>query len=182
MFSGLTLRSIFTVSLIALGAFPGVITGHASFRLSQIDQFAGHYVLLRDQSEDLKQAIDRATDTMNFFLRTIARRQLRQRAVLYPSFAMGRTGENFRTDLTDQTSLSLPLSGSPVLWRAPFGEVVRAHLQPGPELAEIFDTKRGRCEQRFQLSPDRKMLTLEVRITSNELPKPVEYRLVYRRA
>jgi hypothetical protein len=149
---------------------------------SQVDQFAGHYVLIRDQSEDLKQAINRATDRMNFILKPIARRQLRQRMALYPSFAMGRRGDSFRTSLAGQIILSLPLSGLPVLWRAPFGEVVRARLQPGPELLEIFETERGQCEHLFRLSPDHKVLIVEVRITSRELPKPVEYQLMYRRA
>jgi hypothetical protein len=108
MFTRLALRLTFVTSLVLLGLFTGVMTGYASrfsshsaktFHFSQVDQFAGHYVLIRDQSEDLKQAINRATDTLNFILRPIARRQLRQRVVLYPSFAMGREGESFRTSL-----------------------------------------------------------------------------------
>jgi len=177
MLRGLTLRLAFVISFVA----PGVMAGSVSFRFSQVDQFAGRYVLLRDQSEDLKQAIDRATSTMNFILRPIARRQLRQRAVLYPSLAMGRAGESFKTNLADKQILSLPLSGLPVLWKAPFGEMVRAHLRLGPELVEIFEAKHGRCENFLRLSPDRRVLTIHVRMISDELPRPVEYRLVYRK-
>jgi hypothetical protein len=191
MLTYLTSRLTFVPNLVILGLFTGVMPGGASsfssssattFFSSQIDQFAGCYVLIRDQSEDLKQAINRATDTMNFIRRKIARRQLREKVVLYPVFAMQRNGESFRTSLADKTTLSLPLSGSPVLWRAPFGEMVQARLRPGPELLEVFEMKQGHCEHHFRLSPDRRVLTVDVRITSRDLPKPVEYRLVYRRA
>lgn len=152
------------------------------FRSSEIDHFAGRYILIRDQSEDLKQAINRATDTMNFFRRQMARRQLREKLALYSTVSMGRSGESFRTNLAGKTTLSLPLSGAPVLWRAPFGEMVQARLRPGSELLETFELKQGHCEHRFRLSPDRRILTVDVRVTSDELPKPVVYQLVYQRA
>lgn len=182
MFNGLALRLTLTATLTAWGALPGVMTDSASVHSSQVDQFAGRYVLLRDPSEDLKQAINRATSTVSFVRRTIVRSQLHQRAVAYSSFVMGRAGESLRTILADKGILSLPLSGSSVLWKAPFGEVVRAHLQLGPGLVEVFEEKRGRCESHFQLSPDRRVLIIDIRMISKELPRPVEYRLVYRRA
>ncbi|MBV9940091.1 MAG: hypothetical protein JO150_16420 [Acidobacteriaceae bacterium] len=182
MFSGLALRLTLAAMLTAWGSLPGVMTDNAPFHVSQVDQFAGRYVLLRDPSEDLKQAINRATSTVSFVRRAMVRWQLRQRAVAYSSFVMGRAGESLRTILADKGSLSLPLSGSPVLWKAPFGEIVRAHLQLGTELVEVFEAKRGRCESHFQLSPDRQVLVVEIRMISEELPEPVEYRLVYRRA
>ncbi|MFL6464158.1 MAG: hypothetical protein ACJ73N_07090 [Bryobacteraceae bacterium] len=184
-------RSICIYALVASGLLISSMIGSASafsrssaksFRLSEIDHFAGRYVLIRDQSEDLKQAINRATDAMNFLRRLTARRQLREKVVLYPAFAMGRSGEIFRTSLAGKTILSLPLSGATVLWKAPFGETVQARLQPGPELLEIFEMKRAHCEHLFRLSPDSRVLTVDVRITSDELPKPVEYQLIYRRA
>lgn len=182
MFNSLALRLILAAKLAVVGSLPGVMTGSTLFHFSQIDQFAGRYVLLRDPSEDLKQAIDRATSTVSFVRRTIMRRQLRQRAVAYSSFVMGRAGESLRTTLADKGTLSLPLSGSPILWKAPFGEVVQAHLQLGPELVEVFEAKRGRCESHFQLSSDHRILVVDIRMISEELPRPVEYRLVYRRA
>lgn len=182
MFNGVALRLTLAATLTAMGSLPGVMTDSVSIHSSQVDQFAGHYVLLRDPSEDLKQAINRATSTVSFVRRAIVRSQLRQRAVAYSSFVMGRAGESLRTILADKGTLSLPLSGSPVLWKAPFGEMVRAHLQLGPEMVEIFETKRGRCESHFQLSPDHRVLVVDIRMISEELPRPVEYRLIYRRA
>jgi hypothetical protein len=166
--------------LAALGSLAGVLADSAP-ESSQVDQFAGHYVLIRDQSEDLRQAIDRATETMNFFVRPIARRQLRQKTVLYSSFAMRRSGEFFCITLAGEPVLSLPLSGSVVVWKAPDGEIVRVRLVLGPELAQVFEAKQGRRENRFTLSPNGAVLTMDIRITSDELPRPVEYRLVYRR-
>ncbi len=148
---------------------------------SPIDRFAGHYILVKDQSEDVGQAIRRATEGMNFLLRTVARRQLRQKAVSYPSFAMERSGESFSTSLAGEPALSLPLSGTAVLWNAPDGETVRVHLQPGPELVQVFEAKQGRRENHFALSSNRQVLTMNIKLTSSQLPKPVEYRLVYQR-
>ncbi|MFL6464159.1 MAG: hypothetical protein ACJ73N_07095 [Bryobacteraceae bacterium] len=157
----------------------GVIAGASA--LSPADQFAGHYVLIRDQSADLREAIDRATATMNFIVRPIARRQLRQKTVLCSSFSMEKTGGFLRITLAGEPALSLPLSGAAVPWRAPDGETVRVHLIPGPELVQVFEAKLGRRENHFTLSADRAVLTMSVKITSYELPQPVEYRLIYRR-
>jgi hypothetical protein len=118
---------------------------------------------------------------MNLFVRPIARRQLRQKTVLYSSFAMWKSGEFFCVSLPGESVLSLPLSGSIVLWKAPDGETVRVHLVLGPPLSQVFEAKQGRRENHFTLSSDRAVLTMDVRITSNELPKPVECRLIYRR-
>src|SRR4051812_22429465 len=94
-------------ALTAQSSFAGVMIQSAS-TFSPVDQFSGHYVLIRDQSEDLKQAIDQATETMNLFVRPIARRQLRQKTVLYSSFAMWKSGEFFCVSLPGESVLSLP--------------------------------------------------------------------------
>ena len=119
---------------------------------------------------------------MNWLRRRMARRQLYEKLALYPTVSLGRSGESFRTDLAGKATLLLPISGAPVLWKAPFGETVQARLRLGPELLEIFELKQGHCEHRFQLSPDRRILTVEIKVTSKDLPKPVEYRLIYQRA
>jgi hypothetical protein len=168
---------------LLVGSTSALARGSAGpFHLSEIDHFAGRYILMGDQSENLKQAINRATETMNFLRRRVARRQLREKLTLYPVFSIQRNGESLRTSLAGQTTLSLPLSGAPVLWKAPFGETVQARLRPGPELLEVFEMKQGHCEHRYRLSPDGRVLTVNVRVTSNELPKPVEYWLIYQRA
>ena len=175
--------SILATFVLLVGSTFALARGSTGFfRSSEVDPFTGRYTLMGDQSEQLRQAINRATDTMNFLRRRIARRQLHEKLALYPTVSLRRSGECFKTDLAGNASLSLPLSGAPVLWRAPFGETVKARLGPGPELREIFDMKQGRCEHRFRLSPDHRILTVEVKVTSNELPKPIEYRLVYQRA
>ncbi len=174
------LRSRCVQIFVALGLLTGIGAGGV-FAPSQIDQFTGNYALVRDQSRELREAINQATETMNFVLRPIARRQLRQKNIVCSSFFMGRKGESLNINLIGETPLSLPLSGEAVLWKAPDGETVRVHLMSGPELTQIFEAKEGRRENRFTLSPDHTMLTMNVRITSRELPKPVEYQLVYRR-
>lgn len=149
--------------------------------LSPVDRFTGRYVLLRDQKEDVRQAIERATESMNFFARPIARRLLRQKNVLYPSFSMERSHEFLLISLAGEPSLLLPLSGAAVPWKAPDGETVRVRLVLGQALRQIFEAKQGHRENRFTLSSDGGLLTMDVTITSSELPQPVEYRLIYRR-
>ena len=125
--------------LIACGLCGFSESSATPFRPSSVDRFAGHYVLSQGESEDPKQAVNRATDEMNFVTRTMARRQLRQRTVLYPQFTMQRDGENLQTSVPSAgQTLSLPVSGSAVAWRAPFGEVVQVRLQAGPELVDVF--------------------------------------------
>lgn len=163
-----------------LGLLLGAMV-HDAADLSAVDRFAGRYALLRDQKEDIQRAIERATASMNFFTRPVARRLLRQKTVLYPSFSMERSHESLRTSLAGEPPLLLPLSGAAVSWKAPDGETVRVHLLLGQALRQIFEAKQGRRENRFTLSSDGRLLTMDVTITSNELPQPVEYRLIYRR-
>lgn len=163
-----------------LGLLLGITVCKAT-DLSYVDRFAGHYALVKDQKEDIRRAIEQATESMNFFARPIARRLLRQKTVLYPAFSMERSGEFLRTSLAGQPPLLLPLSGAAVPWKTPDGETVRVRLISGQALRQLFVAKQGRRENRFTLSSDGGLLTMEVTITSNELPRPVEYRLIYRR-
>ncbi|MBV9039174.1 MAG: hypothetical protein JO182_32115 [Acidobacteriaceae bacterium] len=166
---------------VALGLLLGRVVGEAS-NFPLLDRFAGHYVLLRDQSEDIRRAIERATENMNFFVRPIARRLLRQKTILYPSFSLERSGEFLHTSLAGEPPLLLPLSGAAVPWKAPDGETVRVRLILGQQaLRQIFEAKQGRRENRFTLSSDGGLLMMDVTITSNELPQPVKYQLIYRR-
>ena len=181
MLRSMCIKVLVAVSLLISSVPASPRSSARPLHFSEVDHFAGRYTLRRDQSEDLRQAINRATDAMNFLRRGMARRQLREKLTLYPSVSMGRTGDDFRTNLAGKATLSLPLSGAPILWKAPFGEIVKVRLRSGPELLEIFDMKQGHCEHLFRLSPDCRVLTGDVRVTSNELPEPVEYRLVYQR-
>ena len=156
-----------------------VISGAPAF--APVDRFTGRYVLVRNQSEDIQQAIERSVARMNFLVRPIARRQLRQKTILSSSFAMERSDDFLRVTLAGEPTLLLPLSGATVSWKAPDGETVQVCLVPGSDLVQIFKSKQGQRENRFTLSPDRELITMSVRITSRELPRPVEYRLVYRR-
>jgi hypothetical protein len=184
VFVRLLLHSKAIRTLAVFGLLMGCTVGSPSIASenSDIDQFAGSYTLIQNQSDNPRQAIDQATSTMNFVVRLVARRQLTQKTIPYSTFAMQRSGEFFNTSLPGKPVLSLPLSGSTVLWKAPDGEVVRVRLQAGSELIQVFESKQGRRENRFTLSSDHRLLTMSVKVTSHELPKPVEYRAVYRKS
>lgn len=146
-----------------------------------IARFAGRWELVRSESDNIDKAIETTIAPMSFLARPIARTKLKRRNVAFPQFTI-REGEG-GVRVTHQQGLDVlyPDVGAAVKTRAPDGTDAITRLTVESELLLSYDADAGRREDRYTLSADGSTLTLSVRLTSGNLPKPLVYKLVYRR-
>jgi hypothetical protein len=80
-------------------------------------------------------------------------------------------------------AIVVPASGAAVKWTREDGETFDVSGKvAGSTLTQTFVAEDGKRVNVYTLSPDGKTLTMNVTVTSPRLPKPLNYKLVYRRA
>lgn len=142
----------------------------------------GVYSADADQSERIEAAIDKAVAPMNFIKRPIARGRLKKTNPSYKQISFARSDTQIEIRFDDRAAVQMPANGEPIKWTREDGEVfdVSAESRDG-ELVQAFKAEDGTRVNTFRVSPDGKQLTLQVRITSPQLPTPVEYSLDYQK-
>lgn len=148
--------------------------------------FDGRYVLGADRHElhGMEQAIDRVVDQMNLFIREIARGEIHRRISAEQRIHLDITGEDAMSiALDDWGPIEVDVNGRPRQVRGAAGDDVRfsVRYQDG-RLTAHTASPRGSRTNVFTLSPDASRLQMSVRITSDQLPADIRYRLTYHRA
>jgi hypothetical protein len=146
-----------------------------------LDQYAGRWILIESQSDDIAPAIERVVRRMNFLIRGIARSRLRKTQIAFPHITIV-SGERFRIDHEGGTAVWHGTAGTAVKTTAPDGKPINVRLFAGPPLRETYESEEGSRENTYVLSEGGGKLTVHVRITSPKLPEPLVYSLVYRRS
>lgn len=150
---------------------------------AQDARLEGAFVYAPEASEDVEAAIDAAVDDLNFIVRPIARRRLRDatepiRRVTFeqrPGTIVISTGDAANPTRTAP-------DGTPAPWTRTNGETVDVATRwDGDMLFQTFDAEDGMRTNAYTLSADGDTLRMAVTIRSPRLPEPVEYTLVYRR-
>jgi hypothetical protein len=146
------------------------------------EPLAGQYRLDPKASDDISNAIESQTASMNFITRPIARSRLKKTNPAYSTVAIAFPGNNISITLDQRKAIVFPANGNAVKWTREDGETfdVNGKVVNGT-LTQAFVAEDGRRANTYVLSPDGKMMTLNVRVDSPRLPKPVTYKLVYRR-
>jgi hypothetical protein len=155
----------------------------APFILQAQEALEGTYTFVADSSTNIDAAVDAAVTDMNFIKRPIARSRLKKTNPIYRRIAISRTPHDVSVEFRSGAPVNTPANGSSVKWTRDDGEVfdVSATWQ-GSTLTQRFKAEDGERLNVFRLSPDGRTLTLDVTISSDQLPKPMTYSLVYRRA
>ncbi len=127
------------------------------------------------------RAIDRATDDMFFVTRGTARKRLRDKnrfsRDLEIAFPPGRIRVGF-----DMITYETSADGRAVRVPTPDGETASlSQRHEDGRLVQIFRTDEGRRTNVFTLTQGGDTLRYDVRVDSGQLPRPVRYRLMYRR-
>ena len=147
-----------------------------SFAESAIE---GEWRIDRAASDDVGRAIQSATAKMNAFTRPIARRRLARTNPVYERVSLRFTPSSAHVTAGPST-LDLPASGAAIRWQRD-GETLQVSGRlRGNEFIETFDAKDGRRTNVFSPRAG-DTLAMTVTVTSPRLPKPLTYRLVYRR-
>lgn len=143
----------------------------------------GTFQLIADQSADIEAAIETAVAKMNFVKRPIARNRLKKTNTAYQLIHIARLPDAVELTFDQRKPLRVPTTGTPVKWTREDGEVFDVSAQwQGTQLTQTYKAEDGMRVNTFRLSPDGQTLSLDVAVSSGQLPQAVKYTLAYRRA
>lgn len=119
---------------------------------------------------------------MNFVVRPIARSLLRKRNVVPAEIGISRQGDQLRMERTNRPTITGSWDGRPIAYTPPDGEKTEVSYKLiGGSLEETFVAKDGVRTNLFEWNAKDSLLYLRVRLNSERLAKPIEYRLAYER-
>lgn len=165
---------ISAVSVLAL-AVPPVLA-------AQAQALAGNYMLQAEGSDNIDAKINDATAKLNFAIRGIGRSRLRKTNTPYRRLTIAHTAQDVTVTTDGRTPIRTPANGTPVRWRREDGEMLNVSTEwNNGVLEQTFAAEDGKRINRYSLSGDGRLLTMEVTIASPRLPKPLVYKQVYHR-
>jgi len=130
---------------------------------------------------DLTAVIERATASMNFLTRPIARSRLKKTNEVHPRLRIEHPGSEITIQYDDLQPQHMPADGSPVPWKREDGEAFVISARTGPEgLVQTYKAEDGERSNAFRVDPATGLLTVTVTVRSGRLPGPVVYSLSYR--
>ena len=150
------------------------------------DRLAGSYVYAGGEKEIAARnaAIDKATESMFFAIKGVARSKLREKTPVSPSVGITFGSGKITVSAAGAPPAGSPDNGSSVAYKNPDGQTSKLSqkLTADGKLVQIFASENGSRTNTFSLSSDGKTLTMRVSIESGKLPQAVQYALTYRRS
>lgn len=152
-----------------------------------LDEYLGTYRYVGGDTdvEALDRAIEDVVSQMNFLIRGIARRRLREPNLPSKEVSIALHEGLIRIDRPGQPRVSAPADGKAITWRHPEdGDVfeVQHGIDDGGVLYQRFEGERSVSRNRFVLSEDGESLTIHTVIRADRLPAPLRFEMRYRRA
>ncbi len=148
-------------------------------------QLQGTYTLDAAASDDVSKAIEITVKGMGWPGEGIARSRLEktnlppyQRVVI--QLELRTTDVSITTD--KRAPIQTPADGTPTDWTREDKEKFKVStvLKSG-RLEQTFKSKDGQRVNTYSISADGQTLLIHVKVTSNKLPRPLTYKLVYQR-
>lgn len=149
-----------------------------------LESFRGTFVLAdRREQAALSDAIDRVADQLDIFIREIARLELRRRIGAEERIQVAIDEAAVALAFDHWVPGRIPLDGRLRRLRGPGGETLRHSVRfEGGRIIERRLADQGERINVLTLSADEQRLHMQVRISSDQLPDTIRYRLSYRRA
>lgn len=154
--------------------------------LSNIDRasaqnFNGLYVIDHSASDNIDEAIEQCVSGMNFFIRPVARMQIKKLNLVYDSIRIHQNSSSIIIQLDGRDPLQMPADGSPV-HVIQNGDAFDVNIKKAQgKLFQTFDRNDGQRINVYSFCRTGKTLRLRVVMSSPRLPDVLEYELVYRR-
>jgi hypothetical protein len=151
--------------------------------LSRAEAFEGEYVFVGGQKErdGVGAAIEASIASLNPMIRNMGRTRLQEANPVPQRAVIGVDGDRVQI-LLDGAGHEAGLDGTPIKGESPQGDKVKvSHRMRGAALVELIDGVGGDRNNEFRLNADGSRLTMTTKITSSQLPIPVEYRLTFKR-
>jgi len=169
----------FLAAVLAAVLIAGIVRPAAA----QTPNLQGVYTLDPSTAGGVQQAIKNVTSQMGFFKQGIAQKRLTASNQPPPTLTITQTA----TDITIQgaagPAIRTSMNGTPVAVTGQDGTQAQvSSIWQGSTLQRTFTAQDGVRTNTYSLDPSGKTLTVGVQLTSPELPQPLTYQLLYRRA
>ena len=151
--------------------------------LDQAQAFTGTYVFEggQKQRDGVNEAIELSVASLNALIRNMGRKRLQETNTIPKQLSIQLSGHDLEI-LFDGDGHSAKLDGTPLKTKDKSGDKLKvSHRMRGAKLTELLDGTGGDRHNTFKLSDDGNHLTVKVKISSSQLPVPVEYSLRYKR-
>jgi hypothetical protein len=149
---------------------------------AQTATLQGTFTYVPEKSDNVDQAIEVAVSKLNFFVRSMARKRLRELNEPYQRIAIELTPTQVSITADHGAPIRTAPDGTPGAWKDADVEVLQVSTRwEGSVLKQEFSAKNGQRINAYEVSADDQTLTMQVTISSQRLKEPVKYRLVYRR-
>lgn len=151
--------------------------------LARAQTFTGEYVFIGGQKErdGVDAAIETTLEAVSPVVRNLGRERLRAANVVPQNVEIEVDGDRVNV-LFDGHGHEASLDGTPLKTQSREGDKVKVSYRiRGAQLVELTDGVGGDRTNEFKLSSDGSRLTIDVEISSSQLPVPVTYRLTFKR-
>lgn len=130
----------------------------------------------------IEDAIDEAIADMSGLIRGIARRKLLEANEIIDAPGFSVHGDPLRASTIGGRIIESPASGAAVDWVDQFGDAVKVSQRwsDGELVQRIFNDDGSRTNV-YRFAEDGQSMTMSVTIEASRLPKPIRYRLDYRK-
>ncbi len=143
--------------------------------------FNGTFVVDKEASDDISAAFRPVIDEMNLVARTIARRRMRDGIEPDSTVRIQVTEETITVVSGENPPAVAPASGEEIEVSGSGGPATLSTRIEEGILRLRLHGDRGGFESDYSLDRDGQTLFISTTISFNALPRPVSYRLVYRR-
>lgn len=155
----------------------------STLAFAQTPTLQGTFTFNRTGSDNVETAIEKAVEDMNFIVRPIAKSRLSKTNQPYQRVVISYTPTTVSITTDKRAAIQTPSNGTSIKWTREDDEVFNVSTEwKSGKLQQIFKAEDGARSNLFSISPDGKVLTLEVTITSPKLPQPLKYKLLFNRS
>lgn len=141
------------------------------------------YVGGKAQIDEMNRRIEEGVEELNFFIRGIAERRLRE--ANRPTEKLTITSANGKISVarSGKPEMAAPENGSAVDWKNPENgkELQVSHRLEQGVLRQRIEGDRGRSVNRFVLGEDGQRLSVKTQIEVDRLDAPIRFETTYRR-
>jgi hypothetical protein len=141
----------------------------------------GVFVNPSQSDAGIKAAIDAAAREFNFVTRPIARSRLKKHNPVLHRVEV-KQGTAIEITLADAKPSAHTPGQPPVKWTRPDGEVFDVTMAwQGATLIQTFKSEEGTRVNRFSLSPDGNVLSMDVSLSGPYMQREMKYMLTFKR-
>ncbi|QDG49368.1 hypothetical protein FIV42_01040 [Persicimonas caeni] len=176
---------VMSMALAACLVFPSFAGAQDSGSDDAKKKFSGTYVLANSKKKERKKInkkIEKLVDKMSFYKRPFARGELKDSTEPCPKLNVIFSGDDMAINCVGNVKAKSPANGKAVKWVDSDDEEMRLSQKlEKNRMVQKFRSENGLRTNIYRLKDGGKKLVIDVKITSEQLPHPLEYQLVMRR-